>query len=107
MRQRFELAEALLGRLEREEQRRMPEKELRNEDQRGGKIHHPGSAQSREVLMYVRDSETQSAESREATLRCEYEANRQRGSASSREAETRLKFEEERARQIVLTGLKS
>lgn len=90
MRQKAELAEALLGLLE---------KELRNEDQRGGKVHHRGSAQSREVLMYVRDSETRSAESGDATLRREYEANRQRGSASSREPETRRRFEEERTRQ--------
>lgn len=77
----------------------MPQKEVGNENQLRGKVHHRGSAQIREVPIYVRDSETRSAESREATLSWEYETNRQRGSSSSREPETRRRFEEESARQ--------
>ena len=99
LRQKVETAEALLERLEKEERRSIPPKEVRHANQLGGKVHHRGSAPSREVPIYDRDLETRSGESREATLHREYEANQQRGSTPSREPETRHRFEEEKARQ--------
>ena len=99
LRQKVEMAEALLERLEKEERRSMPEKEVRHANQLGGKVHHRGNPPSREVPLYDRDSETRSEESREATLHREYEANQQRGSTPSREPEIRHRFEEEKARR--------
>ena len=96
---KVEMAEALLERLEREERPKVPQKGPGSEDQLGGKVHHRGSAQSREVPIYDRDSETRNAVSREAALRLEYEANCQRGVAPSRQSEAHRRNEDEGARQ--------